>query len=56
MINDKKGLLFYLNDGRKNEDEGDEYEIVQSCRIGHFRQVFASFQTHEGHSEDRGDT
>ena len=40
MINEKRGLLFYLNDGRKNEDEGDEYEIVQSGWVRYLGQVW----------------
>ena len=40
MINEKRGLLFYLNDGRKNEDEGDEYEIVQSGWVRYLSQVW----------------
>ena len=41
MINEKRGLLFYLNDGRKNEDEGDEYEIVQSGWVRYLGQVWS---------------
>ena len=55
-LSDSQSGASHLNDCAENVHEGDEHEIVQSCRIGHFGEIFPGLQSHEGHSEDRGDT
>ena len=48
-------VLACLNNGAEDVEEGDEDKVVESSRIGHLGQVFASLQAHEGHRQHSGD-